>query len=72
MCWEKENKESSEKEMCWEKKDKFVERCEDQEEIWRKHNQISWCWSARFEGTLQGWGFKGMWWGGWQEEGEEK
>ena len=58
--------------MCWEKKDKFAERCEDQEAILRKSNQISWCWSAKYVETLHGWRFGGIWWGVWEEEGDEK
>ena len=58
--------------MCWEKKDKFAERCEEREAISRKSNQISWCWSAKFVWTFQECGFRGMWWGVWEEEGEEK
>ena len=80
MLWERhelreENKECCEKDMSWERKDNFAERCEGQEVIWRKSNQISWWWSAKFVGTLKDFkdgGFRAMWWGVWEVEEEEK
>ena len=43
-----------------ENKDKFVERCKDQDAILRESNQISTQRSVKFVGPFQGWGLKCM------------